>query len=221
MTGNRDDDPMSVLSGMMQGWLGGDAGEDMMRSFSEVNKRGLEAAGQLVARMTDLVDGATGSAAKHWAPTDGTRPVDSTSSSAIRSEVLQAIDMWADLMVSLVDKSLEMLPSDEASGGSPKAVVIGPMTPGDRASQPLYAHSILGQGLVRCRVGRFESASGESLEPGCVTVEPEVMMEGNAERTAIHVALPVSTAPDRYHGFVFADGVSSAAIAVEILVVMS
>jgi hypothetical protein len=217
MTEQRDDDPMTVLSGLVTDWFDVGVRDDVVRSFSEVNKRGLEAAGQLVARMTDLVDGATGHAAKYVARDDDAEPTQADSISGIRTEVLMFIDMWADMMTKLVDSSLDLLRENESPAPA-KTLIIGPIHPGERTIQPLYAHSMLGQGLVRCRVGRLESARGEHLETGCVHVDPEIMIEGPDARTSVIVDIPETVVPDRYHGFVYADGVSAAAIPLEILI---
>ena len=129
MTEHRDDDPMTMFSGMVTDWFDVGVRDDMMRSFSEVNKRGLEAAGQLVARMTALVDGATGHAAKYVARDDNGEPTGADSIPGIRAEVLKSIDMWADMMTTLVDSSLDMLKENESPAPA-NTLIIGPIHPG-------------------------------------------------------------------------------------------
>ena len=44
------------------------------------------------------------------------------------------------------------------------------------------------------------------------------MIEGPETQTSVVVDIPETAEPGRYHGFVFADGVSAAAIPLEILI---
>ena len=213
------DEPTTVFSNLVSDWFSADLGGDVIRSFSEVNRRGFEAAGELISKMTEIVDGV----ARRSPPTGtsgSTRAASSDATASIRREVLASIDTWAEMMGSLVDSSFELLRRDGAGehADAPASVVIGPVPPGGHGSIPIFAHAIAGQGLVRCRAGRFESAGGATLDPGSVSLDPDVLIEGRDDHFTVNVDLAASAVAGRYHGFVFAEGLSDAAIAVEICV---
>jgi hypothetical protein len=217
-----DGDPTSVLSGLLSDWLTADAGSGAIRTFSEVNRRGFEAAGRLIATMTEIVDGVAGGSVPGGS--GRARPAEAPTGTSIRREILTSIDMWAEVMGSVVETSFDMLHNGIPFGREDDSVasaVLGPLRPGQHGSLPLYAHSITGQGLVRCRVGTFESAGGVALEPGTVSIDPDILIEGSGHQITVRVEVPESAEPGRYHGFVFAEGVTEAAVAVEIVIVAS
>lgn len=226
--GESPTDSRSVLAEWLAAWLDPTVPRDALRSMTDVNRRGLEAAARIVDRMTDLVDGtrAGGARVEEPARTGGAvtlgRPSDGHLG-RLRADATKALELWSDAMVELIDAAIDAF-ADTASDRHTtvhEELVVGPVRAGEGARAPIHVVAATGQGLLTFAIGTFESADGHALSRESVVVTPAVLAEGEHEPVLFAVEVPKDVPPGRYHGFVFARGVDDTALAATIHVTAS
>jgi len=109
------------------------------------------AAGRLIATMTEIVDGVAGGSVPGGS--GRARPAEAPTATSLRREILTSIDMWAEVMGSVVETSLDVLPHGIPFGledDHMASAVHSPLRPGQPGPQ-----------------GSRRSASYWGLRPGC------------------------------------------------------
>jgi hypothetical protein len=225
MTSSQDPTEHSVLSHWLGGWLEDDA----LRSMSDVPRRGLDAATQIVDRLTHLFDGVTAQTAHESAPAgptpgghDGGERRDDALH-RLQGDMTRMFDIWSEAMVDMIDMTFDAIRSSEGrarpTSMGRESIVIGPVVAGGRGTAEIYADGTAGQGLLTYRAGTFESSTGGRLPATTVTLDPTRRADGDRRPVTVFADVPPRTPAGRYHGFVFAEGVDTATIIVEIQVV--
>ena len=217
MTSSHDPTDRSVLSHWLGGWLEDDA----LHSMSDVPRRGLDAATQIVDRLTHLFDGIAAHETDDSAP--GGHAGGEGRDNALhrlQGDMTRMFDLWSEAMVDMIDATFDAIRSSD-NGARPTApgresIVIGPIVPGGRGTAQIHAVGSVGQGLVTYRAGVFESSGGGRLAASTITIEPTMLADGDHRPVTVFVDVLPGTPPGRYHGFVFAEGVDTATIVVEI-----
>jgi hypothetical protein len=223
MTSSHDRTDRSVLSHWLGGWLEDEA----LHSMSDVPRRGLDAATQIVDRLSHLFDGmAAGAPDDSVGTTPGGRADAEGRDNALhrlQGDMIRMFDIWTEAMFDMIDSTFDAIRSSDAPAKpattARESVVIGPIAPGGRGTAEIHAEGTTGQGLVSYRAGVFESGSGSRLPLSTITIDPGMRADGDRRPVTVFADVLPGTAPGRYHGFVFAEGVDTALIVVEIVVV--
>jgi hypothetical protein len=201
------------------------------RALEQIQRRGLQAAGELVDRLVSVVDGARdGGGATNG---DGMSPREG------ESPGFDLLGVWAGLVTQTLQTmarlSVADAPSTEQPTGGPVwvDVVTGRgsgsfelAVDGDdaaRASGEIWLHNASARavGPLRLHVGELRSSEGATVRGRSVRFDPETVAELPARScrgVRVSVRAPGGLPPGHYRGLLLAEGAAGVAVPVEITV---
>lgn len=202
------------------------------RALEQIQRRGVQAAGELVDRLVAAVDGAR--------ERDGTSNGDDAPSPSGPWDGADLLGVWADLVTRTLQAMVRLSVPDEEQrepptggpvwvdavsgrGSGAVALVVDPSA-GTSASVELWLHNASERavGRLRLHVGELRSPDGRMLPDGVVTFEPvsvDELLARSSRGVSVSIVSPEPLAAGRYRGLLQADGADEVTVPVEVTVV--
>ncbi|MGZ4801693.1 MAG: hypothetical protein ACXV9P_03740 [Acidimicrobiia bacterium] len=193
------------------------------RALEQIQRRGLQAAGEIVNRLVSVVDGAR----EHGVSSNGS----------------DLLGVWADLVTQTLQAMARLSVPDVPDVGPPPQPTGGPVwvdvssgrasgifaldaDPADGARAApgeLWLHNPSGHALgpLRLHVGELRSPEGQTVPSGSIHLDPETLRELPARSSrgvSASVASPSPLVSGRYRGLLQIDGADDVAVSVELTV---
>ncbi len=215
---------------------------DAMRSVSDVQRRGLDAAAEVVERFSAMVDGL---ADPTETPDPGQDPFgargdqDETTSdekdrsrfTRMRADAARAVDLYVELFQRTFEAYADMVEATASSdrptggngtGGSSTHLVLPDAAAGGRVSATVWVHNQSGSVVDTTPRGTDLERHDGAVIPGDRTqFEPRILsgvQPGTSRAITVSVAVPDDAAPGVYHGLVLANGLEGTSVPVAVTV---
>ncbi len=170
-----------------------------LRLLGEVQRRGLEAANQVIARLTERTNAAGPGAARSGGDDQMT---------AMADAFVESVSAAMATMTPMVDR---IQPSTTVQSGEPDSpeVLRAQGAPGEQVDVQLWMHNYtdaLAQG-IEIHLSELVRARGDRLSPRCVTLRPDHPFDlsaASSRSVQLTVDLATDVPPGRYRGIVTA-----------------